>query len=76
MMYGKSRLLFGFFLASLSSVRWLESILKDIHWVIVGGESGRGARPMKSNGFERSLGHVESKMFHFSSNSGVESAKT
>ena len=46
MIYEGFQPLFAFFLANRSSVRSLRIDLADIHWVIVGGESGWGARPM------------------------------
>ena len=47
MTYGGFQPLSAFFHANRSSVRSLRINLADIHWVIVGGESGWGARPMK-----------------------------
>jgi len=66
-----------------ASVRFLsiEPLLEDvgilnlsgIHWVIVGGESGHGARPMQKEWFSRYSGSVNVTEWHFSLSSGVVS---
>jgi protein gp37 len=50
----------------------LESLdLTGIDWIIVGGESGPGARPMKKNGFYLSATLVGMRTCLFFSSSGV-----
>ena len=51
--------------------------LRDIQWVIVGGESGPGARPMlRGVGARYSRPVSPGRMWHFSSNNGVVSGKS
>jgi protein gp37 len=52
--------------------------LSSIHWVIVGGESGRGARPMEEAWVERLLRQcTEAEVaFFFKQWGGVHKAKT
>ena len=45
--------------------------LKGISWVIVGGESGPGARPMKESGFARSVSNARPLRFRSSSSNGA-----
>src|SRR5207247_2693814 len=71
-----------------ASVRFLsvEPLLEDlgtldlsgIHWVIVGGESGRGARPMKEQWVRQLCNHCQRQgvAFFFKQWGGVQKAKT
>lgn len=50
--------------------------LLDIHWVIVGGESGAAARPMRPEWVEHISGSVTRRAWLSSSNSGEALART
>jgi protein gp37 len=49
--------------------------LTNIHWVIVGGESGPGARPMKIDWIREIFGPAANMMFRFSSSIGAAFAR-
>ena len=52
--------------------------LTGIHWVIAGGESGRGARPMKEQWVRQLCNHCQRQgvAFFFKQWGGVQKAKT
>jgi hypothetical protein len=66
-------------LRSLSIEPLLEDLekidLRDIHWVIVGGESGPGARPMLPEWARNVRNNAKCKESAFSSSNGVVCAK-
>ena len=50
--------------------------LAGIHWVIVGGESGPKARPMKPEWVESIKNRVKNTGSHFSSSNGADGVRT